>query len=173
MQLATMSTTPIKSALKPSKPTSPPPLKLDIDSIFVGKDFRSESYSQLRWWDSGCCYTALLRGGSRGRVSSSGKEKNGKSSAGSGGGSGERESSEKPSAPQRDLVWHDLSTSTSETYVSSDLLIPPGYDAPLTVDDYALSPDKSRLLIFTNSQKVWRKKSRGDYWVLVRWIFYG
>ncbi|MDP5052624.1 MAG: S9 family peptidase, partial [Congregibacter sp.] len=34
------------------------------------------------------------------------------------------------------------------------------------VDDYHWSDDHSRLLIYTNSKKVWRVKSRGDYWVL-------
>jgi dipeptidyl-peptidase-4 len=52
--------------------------------------------------------------------------------------------------------------------VSSSLLVPPGAHAPLSIDDYALSRDRSRLLIYTNSQKVWRTNARGDYWVLDR-----
>jgi dipeptidyl-peptidase-4 len=146
-----------------STPSPSPPLTLSIDSIFVGKDFRSESFSQPRWWDSGSCYTALLKSDARRREPAIG--------APNGGGvntKGGKDKEDKHSSfPTRDLVWHDVSTGTSETYVSSDLLIPPGHDQPLHVDDYALSPDKSRLLIFTNSQKVWRKKTRGDYWVLV------
>ena len=47
-------------------------------------------------------------------------------------------------------------------------LIPPGEVAPLHVDDYALSKDRARLLIFTNSRRVWRQNTRGDYWVLDR-----
>jgi dipeptidyl-peptidase-4 len=129
------------------------PLTLSIDSIFVGKDFRSESFSQPRWWDSGSCYTALVKNVRRDPAPDSG-------------GDSKKEKEEKY-VSTRDLIWHDVSNGSSETYVSSDLLIPPGHDGPLHVDDYALSPDKSRLLIFTNSQKVWRKKTRGDYWVLV------
>ena len=144
-------------------------LTLTVDSIFVGKEFRSESYSSPRWWEKGSCYTALVKAGKkpasnlRGASSSSSNSSSSSSKdsdaakASSGSGSG---------TPRRDLVWHDVATNTTETYVSSDLLIPPGHDSPLPVDDYALSPDKSRLLIFTNSQKVWRKKTRGDYWVL-------
>ena len=44
----------------------------------------------------------------------------------------------------------------------------PGESAPLAVDDYTLSDDRSRLLIFTNSKRVWRQNTRGDYWVLDR-----
>ena len=36
----------------------------------------------------------------------------------------------------------------------------------LDVDDYAWSADGRRLLIFTNTRKVWRQHTRGDYWVL-------
>ena len=36
----------------------------------------------------------------------------------------------------------------------------------LDVDDYAWSADGKRLLIFTNTKKVWRQNTRGDYWVL-------
>lgn len=145
-------------------------LTLTVDSIFVGKDFRTESFSQPRWWDTGSCYTALVKAGEK-----SGSSSNiGVADGGSNGVSSTKESDTtktSPSSsgggpPKRDLVWHDVATNTTETYVSSDLLIPPGLDTPLPVDDYALSPDKSRLLIFTNSQKVWRKKTRGDYWVL-------
>ena len=39
---------------------------------------------------------------------------------------------------------------------------------PSAIDDYAFSADRSRLLIFTNSQRVWRTNTRGDYWVLDR-----
>src|SRR5689334_8453290 len=36
----------------------------------------------------------------------------------------------------------------------------------LDVDDYAWSADGRRLLIFTNTRKVWRQNTRGDYYVL-------
>lgn len=52
-----------------------------------------------------------------------------------------------------------------ETLISSEELIPNGEEAPLKVDDYQLSKDQSKVLIYTNSQRVWRKNSRGDYWL--------
>ena len=36
----------------------------------------------------------------------------------------------------------------------------------LDIDDYEWSADGRRLLIFTNTRKVWRQNTRGDYWVL-------
>ncbi|HYT75352.1 MAG TPA: DPP IV N-terminal domain-containing protein, partial [Vicinamibacterales bacterium] len=36
----------------------------------------------------------------------------------------------------------------------------------LDIDDYAWSPDGTRLLVFTNTRKVWRQNTRGDYYVL-------
>ena len=60
-------------------------LILDLDSIFVGKDFRAESFSQPRWWASGSCYTALVKANSNvtarsGDVSTSGSISGGMSS---------------------------------------------------------------------------------------------
>ena len=44
--------------------------------------------------------------------------------------------------------------------------MPAGAKAPLDIDDYAWSADGKRLLIFTNTEAVWRQNTRGDYWVL-------
>ena len=44
----------------------------------------------------------------------------------------------------------------------------PARTRPLGIDDYEFSHDRSRLLIYTNSQRVWRTNTRGDYWVLDR-----
>jgi dipeptidyl-peptidase-4 len=68
----------------------------------------------------------------------------------------------------RDLVRHDPSTGRSEVLVAAAHLIPPRENSPLSVHDYALSKDGARLLIFTNSKRVWRQNTRGDYWILDR-----
>jgi dipeptidyl-peptidase-4 len=68
----------------------------------------------------------------------------------------------------RDIVRHDPKTAATEILIHAELLVPPGAHAPLGLDDYAFSGDRSRLLIFTNSQRVWRTNSRGDYWVFDR-----
>ena len=67
-----------------------------------------------------------------------------------------------------DLVRHDPATGATEVVVSSARLVPPGGSHPLNVEEYAFSKDRSKLLIFTNSKRVWRRNTRGDYWVLDR-----
>ena len=45
-------------------------------------------------------------------------------------------------------------------------LVPDGAGAPLQVESFDLSDDASRALLFTNSRRVWRLNTRGDFWVL-------
>lgn len=68
----------------------------------------------------------------------------------------------------KDLVRHDPKTGAKEILVAAADFIPPGETVPLSVDGHTWSPDTSRLLIFTNTKRVWRTNSRGDYWVLDR-----
>ena len=68
----------------------------------------------------------------------------------------------------RDLVEHDPESGHTHVLISASLFIPPGGSHPLNVEDYTFSKDLSRLLIFTESRRVWRRNTRGDYWVLDR-----
>ncbi len=67
-----------------------------------------------------------------------------------------------------DLVRYDAATGEREVLVPAAQLVPEGATGPLEIQDYEWSPDGSRLLIYTNSQRVWRFNSRGDYWVMDR-----
>ena len=67
-----------------------------------------------------------------------------------------------------DLVRNDPATGAKEVIVSAARLVPEGGSGPLNVENYAFSQDRSKLLIFTNSKRVWRQNTRGDYWVLDR-----
>ena len=53
----------------------------------------------------------------------------------------------------------------SRVLVTAGELVTADSETPLEVDGYAFSPDRTLLLIYTNSQRVWRRNSRGDYWV--------
>lgn len=53
-----------------------------------------------------------------------------------------------------------------QVLVSSEMLTPNGADKPLRMDSYQWSNDKTKLLIFANTERVWRYNTRGDYWVL-------
>jgi dipeptidyl-peptidase-4 len=68
----------------------------------------------------------------------------------------------------RDIVRHDPETGAREVLVPAADLVPRGEPGPLAIDDWALSKDRSKLLVFTNSKRVWRRNTRGDYWVLDR-----
>jgi dipeptidyl-peptidase-4 len=66
----------------------------------------------------------------------------------------------------KDLVSYDFETLERTVILSADDLIPREGDKPLVIDDYFWSDDQSKLLLYTNSVRVWRVKSRGDYSVL-------
>jgi len=51
---------------------------------------------------------------------------------------------------------------------SKTALTPAGSPAPLTVRRFSLSEDGSKVLIHTNTRRVWRYDTRGDYWVYDR-----
>jgi dipeptidyl-peptidase-4 len=71
-------------------------------------------------------------------------------------------------AGAKDLVQYETSTGDRRVLVSAADLAPEAGQAPLDIEDYALSADGTRLLVFTNTAKVWRRHTRGDYWVLER-----
>ncbi|MFK8029872.1 MAG: S9 family peptidase [Gammaproteobacteria bacterium] len=68
--------------------------------------------------------------------------------------------------PYREIVYYDPATLERNVLFSLSQLTPAGAEQALAIDDYQWSDDKSQLLIFANSRKVWRKRSRGDYWIL-------
>jgi len=65
-----------------------------------------------------------------------------------------------------DMVRYDAAKGTRSILISAEELTPTGVSKPLSVADYHWSEDNSKLLIFTNTRKVWRYHTRGDYWVL-------
>jgi len=67
-----------------------------------------------------------------------------------------------------EIVRYETASSRREVLVSGSQLVPPGSDKPLEIEDYSLSDNLNRVLIFTNSRRVWRQNTRGDYWVLDR-----
>ena len=65
----------------------------------------------------------------------------------------------------QDLVLYTPESDQGRVLVASRHLVPAGETAPLTIDDYQWSHDGAYLLIYTKSKRVWRAKTRGDYWV--------
>jgi len=65
-----------------------------------------------------------------------------------------------------EIVRYDAQTGERSVLVAAKQLIPAGVQKPLGIDNYEWSDDNARMLIFTNTKKVWRYNTRGDYWVL-------
>ncbi len=66
----------------------------------------------------------------------------------------------------RDLVYVDAATGSEEVVLPGHGFIPPGQSQPLSLDGFEFSGDESRILVFTNSRRVWRANTRGDYYVV-------
>lgn len=66
----------------------------------------------------------------------------------------------------RDIIKYDPASGNRTVIVGAHRLIPPGKKNPLGISDYKWSEDGKKLLIFTDSKRVWRYETRGDYWVL-------
>ncbi|HTI04916.1 MAG TPA: S9 family peptidase [Gemmatimonadales bacterium] len=109
---------------------------LTVDRIFASPEFRSGTFGPLAWLADGISYTTL-----------------------------EQPASGRPGAG-RDIVRYDAETGLRTILVPAARLIPAGDSTPLAIEDYSWSADGRKLLIFTNSQQVWRTNTRGDYWVL-------
>src|SRR5262249_30412212 len=66
----------------------------------------------------------------------------------------------------QDIVRYDAATVQRSILVGADKLVPAGAATPLVVEEFDLSPDARKLLLFTNTARVWRSNTRGDYWVI-------
>ena len=64
------------------------------------------------------------------------------------------------------IIQTFLPDSKETVIVSREQLIPVGQMAPLALKNFSFSPDGKQLLLFTNSKRVWRYETRGDYLVL-------
>jgi dipeptidyl-peptidase-4 len=65
-----------------------------------------------------------------------------------------------------ELIQYTLPEQKKTVIVSKKDLTPSGQNKSLTLKNYALSPDGKQALIYTNSRRVWRLDTQGDYWVL-------
>lgn len=113
-----------------------------IDRIFAKREYDAPRFGPARWLPGGSAYAIVEPAAAPSNPSAALR------------------------ASGREIVRYDAATGARSILVAASLLTPPGADAPLDVSDYAWSADGARLLIFTNTRKVWRDHTRGDYWVL-------
>jgi dipeptidyl-peptidase 4 len=63
---------------------------------------------------------------------------------------------ERPGGGGTEIARYDAATGTRSVLAKTSLAI----------SDYAWSPDGRQLLVFTNTKRVWRQNTRGDYYVI-------
>ncbi len=56
----------------------------------------------------------------------------------------------------RDIVKYNTKSGKSEILISAKSFIPEGEENPLRISNYTWSDDMSKLLVFTNTRRVWR-----------------
>ncbi len=67
---------------------------------------------------------------------------------------------------QEGIVQYQMPSFTKTTIATTQQLTPKDSSQPLKVRNFFFSNDGKKLLIYTNSKKVWRYDTRGDYWIL-------
>lgn len=65
-----------------------------------------------------------------------------------------------------EVIQYTLPANTKTTFIAAADLTPTGQAKPLTVRAFYFSNDLQKLLIYTNTRRVWRADTRGDYWVM-------
>ena len=68
----------------------------------------------------------------------------------------------------QEIVAYNAASGERSVLVTASELIPDGLDTPIKIENYSFSQNSALALIYTNSKRVWRKNSRGDYWLLDR-----
>jgi dipeptidyl-peptidase-4 len=64
------------------------------------------------------------------------------------------------------IVRSDPRSNSETIIVKKEQLTPADSSKGLAVRSFEYSADNSKLMVFTNTAKVWRYHTRGDYWVL-------
>jgi dipeptidyl-peptidase-4 len=128
-----------------------PAATLTIDRIFHSEDFHEERPANLVWSKRSESYFTLESPAPVPAPAADG---------------GKGDASEKKKPAGRDLVRIEVVSGKREIVVPAASFIPAKAEHPLSIDSFEFSPDESRLLIYTNSHRVWRRNTRGDYWLL-------
>lgn len=65
-----------------------------------------------------------------------------------------------------EIVLYSLPGNSRTVVVSKKELTPEGQTKNLSVRSFSFSDDGTQVLVYTNTKKVWRYDTRGDYWLL-------
>ncbi len=64
-----------------------------------------------------------------------------------------------------DLMEYNLETDTRTVLIDGSGLAKPDGDGLIQIEDYAYSADRSKVLLYTDSERVWRLNTKGYYYV--------
>ncbi len=63
------------------------------------------------------------------------------------------------------LLTYTLPNHDAKTVITKEQLTPAGKSEPIKIEHFSFSLDQQKVLLFTNTKKVWRLNTKGDYWV--------
>jgi dipeptidyl-peptidase-4 len=64
----------------------------------------------------------------------------------------------------KEIVRYELPSGKRKVLVPATSLMLPDESKPMEIDSFSWSDDGKTVLLFTNSKRVWRQNTRGDYW---------
>lgn len=65
-----------------------------------------------------------------------------------------------------EIVQYSLPENKGNVVISKQQLTSQGSNSSLKISFYSFSADKQKVLLYTNTKRVWRLRTKGDYWVL-------
>ena len=103
---------------------------LNLERVIDSDEFDSKSYGPIRWLEDGSGYTTLEDSQTA------------------------EDDDDSEDKKPKDIVRYDPQSGEREIMVSSEQLKPTDEPNSLEIDDYSWSPDRKKLLIFTNTKRV-------------------
>ena len=67
----------------------------------------------------------------------------------------------------KEIRSYNVSEAKESVLVKASELFRPGTQKQIEIEGYSFSRDQSLVMIYTNSKRVWRRNSRGDYLSLI------
>ncbi len=123
---------------------------LSLEQIYQQKAFKAQRSTYFKWLDDGTGYTVLEQRQS---------DKNNLPDA-------QPDNETEHGVTGNDIVFYQADGTGRKVLVPFEQLQPAGADEPLAIESYQYSKDGKWLMVFTNSEQVWRSRSRGDFWLL-------
>ena len=120
--------------------------RVTLDRLFTTSDFQEDELAQAHWFPD----TAAGATGSSSYTSLEPEAVGGGAARGLA------------------IVRYDAAKGARAVLVPASKLVPAGGSEPIDIENYQWSADGQRVLLFTNSRRVWRQNTRGDYWVYDR-----